>query len=127
MGMHLRKMLALRQILVFAFLLPVVSCIEIDWKTIPCPYPIWSSIEPCSCKLQAEVEMAWDDRNWRGALLGTFRKRVTCVFEETFNFSRIAQAFEHDNRIYELTIKGQNDGDFFLEGLGRLNITILNV
>jgi len=110
-------------------------------KKLTCPYPLKSSILPCTCQMQAELE----DKGWKegevidrwgqvdyvgffqAAFLGTFRKSLVCNLDDTFSFTVISEAFKDSNKIHDVKITGKHNRSFFVTGedLGRLNISVL--
>ena len=100
---------------------------SITEEKLTCLYPSPSSIQPCFCHMQAEFEAedvkcsedvkcdddydnAWAEKR---TFSGTFYKTIACNLEDKSSFSKAAQGFHYDNRMYVLKISGKHDGDFF--------------
>ena len=123
---HIKNMLTQNVLSFCLFFPPIVWSKLVADKMLGCPYPLASSLKPCSCLMQAEYEYSVENKK---VLLGSFAKTVGCYWNEEFDFVKIAEAFDYDNHIAMLKLDGDLDRKYFLtkEDIGRLNVSGLQI
>merc|ERR1712179_94904 len=110
------------------FFPPIVWSQLVADKQLYCPYPLAGSLKPSTCLMQAEYEYSEESKK---VLLGSFAKTVGCYWysKDEFDFVKIVEAFEYDNRIAMLQLDGDLSRKYFLtkEDFGRLNVSGLKI